>query len=512
MLMKGKASNVYFTTVRWQPVIYIGEGRLRKERHKTRKGNYQPRSIMAVFVLDRSGKALMPCTEKRASLLLARNRARVHRLLPFTIRIVDRITSSCTFQSLRIKLDPGSKTTGMALVREIQDSRIEVLNLFELIHRARQISEALTARSNMRRRRRSANLRYREPRFLNRRNKQEGWLAPSLQHRVDTTMAWVSRLTKLAPITAISQELVKFDMQAMESPEISGVEYSQGTLMGYEVREYLLEKFNRTCVYCDAKYVPLQIEHIHPKSNGGTNRITNLALACGACNHRKSAQDVNVFLKKDPARLSKILTQVKSPLKDAAAVNSTRWALFNALKATGFSVDVASGGRTKFNRTKLNIPKTHAFDAVCVGNVNSIEEWNKPILNIKSTGRGCYQRTRLNASGFPRGYLTRVKNINGFQTGDMVKATVTKGKKVGVYSGRVAVRASGNFNIQTALEVIQGISHRYCKVIQRNDGYGYSHTGAIKRTSRDQVGSKASVAMQSALDLSAMNGDVSRVN
>lgn len=464
---------------------------------------------MAVFVLDRHGKSLMPCTEKRASLLLARNRARVHRLLPFTIRIIDRIASSCKFQPLRIKLDPGSKTTGIALVREAVQSSTIVLNLFELTHRGRQISEALTARRNLRRRRRS-NLRLRPTRFKNR-ARPKGWLVPSLQHRVDTTMAWVSRLTKLAPVTSISQELAKFDMQAMESPDISGVEYSQGTLMGYEVREYLLEKFNRTCVYCDANNVPLQIEHIHPKSIGGTNRITNLALACGPCNHRKASQDVNVFLKKDPARLSKILTLAKNPLKVAAAVNSTRWALFNVLKATGFSVDVASGGRTKFNQTKLNIPKTHAFDAACVGNVSSIEEWNKPILNIKSTGRGCYQRTRLNASGFPRGYLTRVKNINGFQTGDMVKAAVTKGTKVGVYSGRVAVRASGNFNIQTASEVIQGISHRYCKVIQRNDGYGYSQTGAINRTSRDQVGSKARVATQPALYLSAMSGDVSRV-
>ncbi|MDP2281606.1 MAG: RNA-guided endonuclease IscB [Methylotenera sp.] len=465
---------------------------------------------MAVFVLDRNGKALMPCTERRAKLLLARNRARVHRLLPFAIRLIDRHAISCEFQALRIKLDPGSKATGIALVREVEDGSIAVLNLFELIHRGRQVSEALTARRSMRRRRRAANTRYRAPRFLNRGNKQSGWLAPSLQHRVDTMIAWVNRLSRLASVSALSQELARFDMQAMESPAIAGVEYQQGTLAGYEVREYLLEKFNHTCAYCDAKDTPLQIEHIDPKVNGGSNRISNLTLACGPCNLRKAAQDINTFLKKEPVRLAKILAQVKKPLKDAAAVNSTRWALFNTLKTTGLSVEVASGGRTKYNRVRLNIPKTHALDAVCVGVVQSVQDWVKPMLTIKSMGRGCYQRTRLNAYGFPRGYLTRVKNIEGFQTGDMVKASVIKGKKIGIYTGRVAVRATGNFNIQTATEVVQGISHRYCKVIQRGDGYGYSQSGAVNGSSRVQVGSRVMVASQPALYLTALKGDVSR--
>lgn len=459
---------------------------------------------MAVFVLDRNGKALMPCTEKRARLLLERDRARVHRVMPFAIRLIDRHVKTCELQALRIKLDPGSKTTGIALVRELTNNGVAVLNLFELIHRGRQISEALTARRNMRRRRRS-NLRYRAPRFLNRGNKQSGWLAPSLQHRVDTTMAWVRRLNKLAPVTAISQELVRFDMQAMESPNIEGVEYQQGTLFGYEIREYLLEKFNRTCAYCDATDAPLQVEHIHAKADGGTNRISNLTIACEPCNQRKGTQDIKTFLAKDPVRLQRILVQVKRPLKDAAAVNSTRWALYNALKSTNLPVEVASGGRTKYNRVQLNVPKTHALDAACVGVVNSIIDWRKPTLQLKAMGRGCYQRTRLNAYGFPRGYLTRSKRINGFQTGDMVKANVLKGKKVGSYAGRIAVRASGSFNIQTEGSVVQGISYRYCKLVQRGDGYGYHLIGAINGNSRDQVGSKARMASQYAFSSPALS-------
>ena len=426
----------------------------------------------------------MPCSEKRARLLLERGRARIHRVLPFVIRLVDRHTSDCAFQSLEIKLDPGSKITGIALVRAKEQTIIETgevkkevaaLNLFELTHRGRQISEALTARRAMRRRRRSQ-LRYRASRFLNRGNKQKGWLAPSLQHRIDTTLAWVTRLCRWAPVTGIAQELVRFDMQAIDNPEISGVEYQQGTLAGYEVREYLLEKFGHQCCYCDKKDVPLNIEHVVARAKGGTNRVSNLALACIPCNSRKGSQPVEQFLAKDPKRLARLLSQIKRPLKDAAAVNATRWALFNALKTTGLPVTTGSGGQTKFNRHTLGIPKTHALDAACVGHVDAIRNWKRPALGIKCSGRGSYQRTRLDAYGFPRGYLTRQKSIHGFRTGDVVSATVSTGKKAGIHIGRVAVRASGSFNIQKQDTVVQGISYKHCRIVQRGDGYGYARS------------------------------------
>lgn len=456
---------------------------------------------MAVFVLDRSGKPLMPCSEKRARKLLAAGRARVHRVMPFVIRLVDRRVQGSALQPLRVKIDPGSKTTGLALVREAESIDVAsgevrrelfVLNLFDLVHRGRQISEALTGRRAFRRRRRGANLRYRAPRFLNRKKGQREladerstkWLAPSLRHRIETTLAWVRRLQRWAPVAALSQELVRFDMQTMENAEIAGIEYQQGTLAGYELREYLLEKFNRTCCYCDAKEVPLNIEHIHPKAQGGTNRVSNLAIACIPCNTKKAARSIETFLAKDPARLARIRAQLKRPLKDAAAVNATRWALFEALargrcrvhqpEATGLQVEVGSGGLTKFNRTRLQIPKSHALDAACVGQVDAIHAWSRPTLQIKCTGRGSYQRTRLTQYGFARGYLMRTKSVKGFRTGDLVRASVTSGKKIGEYIGRVAVRATGSFNIQTIDAVVQGISHKYCRIVQRGDGYGYA--------------------------------------
>ncbi len=434
----------------------------------------------------------MPCSEKRARKLLESRRARVHKLFPFCIRLVDRLVADCVFQPLRLSLDPGSKTTGVAVCRvaktvdvttgEIQPT-MHIQFLMELVHRGATIKKSLGARSAMRRRRRSANLRYRAPRFSNR-PKPKGWLAPSLNHRVETTMTQVKRLCRLAPITHLAQELVRFDMQKMQNPEISGAEYQQGTLAGYEVREYLLEKFNRTCAYCDATEVPLQMEHIHPKAAGGTNRISNLTLACQACNQKKSAQDVKDFLAKDPKRLAKILKQAKAPLHDAAAVNTTRWTLFNALKQTNLPVKTGTGGQTKYNRSRLNIPKTHALDAACVGQVQAVQKTNAPTLRVTCSGRGSRCKTRLDKYGFPRTYLTNQKTAFGFKTGDMVIATVPKGVKKGTHKGRVAIRLSGRFNIQTGVAgaaTVQGISHKHCRITQRADGYGYSHVAQTQK-------------------------------
>ncbi|WP_311944395.1 RNA-guided endonuclease IscB [Halomonas piscis] len=445
---------------------------------------------MAVFVLDKQKRPLMPCSEKRARLLRERGRAVVHKRYPFTIRLKDRVEGDT--QPLRLGIDPGSKTTGLALVREDAEDR-HVLCLFELVHRGFQIRKALEQRRAFRRRRRRQNLRYRAPRFNNR-TRPKGWLAPSLRHRVDTITAWVNRLTRLAPVTAISQELVRFDTQKLDNPEISGVEYQQGSLLGYEVREYLLEKWGRECAYCGDTDTPLDVEHVVPRAHGGSHRVSNLTLACHACNQGKGNGTLDTFFTTDKglkkrlkannlsadARQERVQCELKRPLRDASAVNATRWVLFGALKATGLPVTAGSGGRTKYNRQRLGIPKTHALDAACVGPMDALHHWQVPTLTIKATGRGSYQRTRLTRHGFPRGYLMRQKQVHGFQTGDMVKAIVPTGKKAGIHTGRVAVRKTGSFNIQTEQGAVQGISHKQCLLIQRGDGYGYRLTSSIQ--------------------------------
>ena len=418
-----------------------------------------------VFVLDTNRKPLTPCKPSTARKLLKAGKAKVFRLYPFTIVLNKEVSDNP--EPLTLKIDPGSRVTGLALL-----SGFTLLWVAELTHRGLAIKASLESRRSLRRSRRNRHTRYRIARFLNR-TRPKGWLAPSLQHCVETTLTWVNKLSRFAPINTIYQELVRFDLQRIENPEITGVEYQQGLLAGYEVREYLLNKWERKCTYCGVENVPLQVEHIHPKAKGGTNRISNLCLACEACNIKKGTQDIEAFLRKKPDVLKRVFAQAKRPLKDAAAVNSTRWALLNRLKETGLEVNTGSGGLTKFNRTRLQLPKTHFFDAACVGDTPEIFILANQPLNIKATGHGSRQMCRTDKFGFPSRYVPRFKFVKSFQTGDLVKAVVTAGKKIGTYTGRVAVRSTGSFNISTAIGLIQGISHKSCQQIHQKDGYNY---------------------------------------
>jgi 5-methylcytosine-specific restriction endonuclease McrA len=422
-----------------------------------------------IFVIDQNKRPLDPIHPAQARQLLRNKKAAVYRRFPFTIILKESYPDS-TVQPLRLKIDPGAKFTGIALVNETNG---EVVFAAELKHRGFAIRDALTTRCQLRRSRRARITRYRQPRFLNR-TRPEGWLAPSLQSRIDNIKTLVDKLRQFTPVTAISQELVRFDMQLMANPDIQGKEYQQGTLAGYETREYLLLKWGRQCAYCGIKDIPLQVEHIHAKAKGGSDSITNLTLSCEKCNVKKGTKDIRDFLKKDPSRLEKILNQSKRPLADAAAVNTTRWALFRVLKETGLPVETGSGGLTKFNRSQQKLKKTHWLDAACVGKSTPrlIIKEIKPLL-ITANGHGTRQMCGTDKFGFPSRHRTNKQIHFGFQTGDIIKAVVTNGKKVGKYVGRVLCRATGSFDIATKAGRISGISHKYCSPIHKKDGYSY---------------------------------------
>lgn len=377
-----------------------------------------------VFVVDTYEKPLDPVHPGRARILLSSGKASVFRRFPFTIILKIEVKEPAV-QPLRIKLDPGSKTTGIAIVN---DSSGEVVFAAELSHRGHKIKESLDSRRAVRRGRRARKTRYRKPRFNNRHNKKRGWLPPSLESRIANVLTWVDRLSWYVPISALSMELVRFDMQLMENAEIRDVEYQQGTLQGYEVREYLLEKWNRHCAYCSKKDAPLEIEHIMPRAKGGSDRISNLTLACEPCNKAKGTQDITVFLKKKPGVLKRLQAQQKAPLKDAAAVNSTRWALFERLKATGLPVECGSGGLTKYNRTTRGLPKAHWLDAANVGKSTPITLQVKGVvpLLITATGHGNRQMCNVGKIGFPCSKPKGAKYVQGFQTGDIARAHVTR--------------------------------------------------------------------------------------
>lgn len=423
-----------------------------------------------VFVLDRKKQPLMPCHPARARQLLRAGRAVVHQLHPFTIRLKDRISGGT--QPVRLKLDPGSKTTGVAIVRE-DGEQAAVLHLAELHHKP-NIKRRLDQRRAYRRNRRSRKCRYRAPRFLNR-TRPTGWLPPSLRARVDNITSWVRRYQRLVPLTALSLELARFDTQALQNPEIRGVEYQQGELAGYEVREYVLTKFHHTCAYCGGRSGDpvLEIDHVIPKSRGGSDRVSNLAAACHTCNQQKHDRTAA------ECGHPEVQAQARQPLRDAAAVNSTRWALWRELTATGLPVEVGTGGRTKYNRTRLGLPKTHAFDALCVGasTPERVHLNGTGLLTMWAQGRGQYRRTNVSACGFPRGYLARRKMVGGFRTGDLARAVVPTGKYAGRHAGIVLVRHSGCFDLKRAgRRIVQGVPVRHFQLLQRSDGYGYEHS------------------------------------
>ncbi|MFE2496418.1 RNA-guided endonuclease IscB [Streptomyces scopuliridis] len=426
-----------------------------------------------MFVLDKYGVPLQPCSPARARKFLNSGRAIVHRHTPFVIRLKDRTVAMSQVDGVEIGVDPGSKYTGLALFTAHAGERRGRFAI-QINHRGAAIHRKMLQRSAFRRRRRCANLRYRAPRFNNRARPFE-WLPPSLRHRVDTTVSWVKRLARWTPISAVHVERVAFDIRSLSfgADGFESTVYQKGTLAGYEVREYLLTKWCRACAYCGSSGVPLNIDHIHPRSRGGTDRISNLTLACIPCNQAKNNRPVEEFLAHEPQRLARIASQVKVPLSDVAAVNSTRRVLWRTLDAL-WPTHVASGGRTKWNRTRNGLHKSHTQDALSVGKLDVITRHPARALTVHCTGRGSYSRTRPDKHGFPRLRLPRRKTIRGFQTGDLVRAVVPSGKKEGTYLGRVAVRTKGSFNITTEHGTVQGIHYRHIRILQRADGYSYT--------------------------------------
>jgi hypothetical protein len=158
-------------------------------------------------------------------------------------------------------------------------------------------------------------------------------------------------------------------------------------------------------------------------------------------------------------------------------VNVARRFILHGLQSLGWAVTCWSGGRTKWNRTRFSLPKAHALDALCVGEVARVYGNGQPVLEVRSMGRGVRCRTNVDAHGFPRSYLLRQKQVQGFQTGDLVRAEGPCGKLAGVHVGRVTVRRNGSFRVGKK----DGLSWRRCRLLQRADGYAYEQRkGLVK--------------------------------
>lgn len=436
-----------------------------------------------VLVLDTNRKPLMPCYPARARKLLESGRASVFRRFPFTIILHDRTVEKSELRDIEIKIDQGSKTTGVALVVH-GDTGAIVAFAAHIEHRT-DIKSNLDSKRVVRRSRRHRKTRYRQPRFLNR-TKPKGWLPPSLQSKAENILNWVIRFARFAPISKFALETAKFDIQKLENPDVQGVGYQQGRMFGYtDKKAYLFERENRCCIYCGihASKAKMEIEHVVPKSKGGTDSLNNLVLSCHACNQAKGNQDIQTYLKGKPSVLRRVKEHLGIDYRDAAHTNSIRLYVMNKLRAMaetiGAKLVVGFGSITKENRLSLDLPKDHWIDAaVCTkdGNAVQVEPSLKPLI-IKAVGRGSRQFCRMDKYGFPRtSPKPRTKNFFGFKTGDMVKVSIPTDAKTkvqsGLYTGRVVVRSSGYFDIKSKDTKITAL-HKYCKPIHLMDGYSY---------------------------------------
>ncbi|HLZ64198.1 MAG TPA: RNA-guided endonuclease IscB [Ktedonosporobacter sp.] len=402
---------------------------------------------MKVFVLSLTGKPLMTTTPRRARIWLKAKRARVVRREPFTIQLRD-LTTSYT-QSITVGVDTGSKTVGLAAT-----ANQETLLQAEVQLRT-DISEKLTQRRTYRRVRRSRKTRYRAPRFANRR-RPLGWLPPSVSSKLAATLKAIHFAASLLPVRQVNVEIASFDLQKMRDPEITGISYQQGSLFGYQVREYLLEKWQRTCVYCGEKETALQIEHIVPKARGGSDRVDNLTLACQSCNQCKSNQTASEF------GFPEIQAQALLPLRDAAHVSALKTRLVSLLQQQfgRAQVQVRYGYQTKYQRIQaLDLPKSHTNDAVAI--TCEMGERIRPletVYRIRCLPRGQYQRfnglhsehkcwASRKVRGFKLYEVVQVQGVRGYIAGRREKGAfiikdVTTGKKVAEVTPRKLVRVA----------------------------------------------------------------------
>ena len=309
-----------------------------------------------VYVLNIEGKPLMPCKEAKARKLLKENKAKIYKKEPFTIQLLF-ICENQT-QDITLGVDAGSKHIGLSATtkeKELYAADVELRN---------DIVDLLSTRRQNRRTRRNR-LRYRKPRFNNRvHSKKNGWLAPSVEQKIQTHFKVVEDIHKLLPITKIVVETASFDIQKIKNPEIHNEEYQQGEQLGFwNVREYVLFRDNHTCQCCKGKSKDkiLNVHHIKSRKTGG-NAPNNLITLCETCH--KGYHNGTVELPKTIKR--------GMSFKDATFMGIMRWSFYNRLKEIYPNVFMTYGYITKDTRIKNNLPKDHYIDARCIsGNPNA---------------------------------------------------------------------------------------------------------------------------------------------
>ncbi len=404
-----------------------------------------------VYVLNQNGQPLMP-TENHAKvrILLKQRKAKVIKKCPFTIQLAYNSTNYT--QEVTLGVDSGSKHIGLSATTKgkvLFESNVELRN---------DIVDLLSTRRQNRRTRRGHKTRYRKPRFNNRKRK-DGWLAPSVQNKVDSHLTVIRRVHEILPISKIVVEVASFDIQKIKNPSICGTEYQQGEQLDFwNVREYVLFRDGHQCQCCKGKSKDkiLNVHHIESRKTGG-NAPNNLITLCSVCHEGYH---------KGTVKLPKTIKRGMS-FKDATFMGIMRWSFYNRLKEIYPNVSLTYGYITKNTRIENVLPKDHYIDARCIsGNPNAVSDGTVYYQKkVRCHNRQIHKNTILNGGIRKRNQAEY--EIKGYRLFDTVKY---KGNIYTIF-GR---RNSGFFDIRTldGTKVNKGsVSCKKIRLIQPNSNY-----------------------------------------
>ena len=402
--------------------------------------------VSVVYVLNKRGKPLMPCSPRKARILLRQKKAEVVNNYPFTIQLV--YTTGENKQETLLGVDAGYGVVGLSVVTDKLELYAAELEL------RKDIVKLLSQRKQYRRTRRSRNLWHREPRFLNRGIKK-GWLAPSIQHKLDSHIKVVENISKILPISKIEVEIASFDIQKIKNPDISGSDYQQGEQLGFwNAREYVLHRDNHKCQYCKGKSKDkiLRVHHLISRQIGG-NRPENLLTLCTICHDSYHRGEIS---------LDKIKKTKFKGFKAETFMNIVRWRIVEKLREKFKNVEITYGYITKSKRIDLGISKTHSNDAFVIAG-GSDQKRSSIIYKIKQKRRN-NRSIQMNRKGI--GISIKRKKYK-YSPRDLVKFKNKMYKVLGVsgYGKYIQIKREGKKKINTKIENV--------KILKYNKGIYY---------------------------------------
>lgn len=403
-----------------------------------------------VYVISQNGQPLMP-TENHAKvrILLKNKKAKVIKRCPFTIQLA--YDSTNYTQDITLGVDSGSKHIGLSATtrsKVLFESDVELRN---------DIVNLLSTRKQNRRTRRNHKTRYRKSRFNNRRRK-EGWLAPSVQNKVDSHLTVIRKVHEILPITKVIVEVASFDIQKIKNPAISGTEYQQGEQLDvWNVREYVLFRDGHICQCCKgkSKYKILNVHHIESRKTGG-NAPNNLITLCETC---------HTGYHKGIVKLPKTIHRGMS-FRDATFMGIMRWAFYNKLKGIYPNVNLTYGYITKNTRIENSLPKEHYIDARCIsGNPKAISSGTVYYQKkVRCHNRQIHKNTIL--KGGIRKRNQAPYDVMGFRLFDKVK---WKGQNCFIFGRRSTGRM--DLRLLNGTKINASVGYKNLKIIEMCKNY-----------------------------------------